>query len=144
LLEVCAVAARPLALDVAAAAAGCADPAAASSRLRVERLIRVAPHGAELWIEPYHDRIRGAVAAAVSPESARAIHARIAAALDGRAGTTAAQLAAHWRAAGEDARARAFARVAASEAEGAFAFHRAADLYRLALETGALPAAERR
>ncbi|HWO22560.1 MAG TPA: protein kinase [Kofleriaceae bacterium] len=143
LLEVCAIAAGPLALDVAAAAAACGDPAAALSRLRVDRLVRVAPRGAELWIEPYHDRIRGAVAAAVPPEAARGLHARIAGALDGRAGTTAAQLAAHWRAAGEDARARTFARVAAAEAEQTFAFHRAAELYRLALETGELPVAER-
>jgi hypothetical protein len=144
LLEVCAIAARPLALDVAAAAASCDDAAAAVSRLRVERLIRIAPHGAELWIEPYHDRIRGAVTAAVPAEDARRLHARIAGALDGRAGTTAAQLAAHWHAAGEAARARALARVAAAEAEQTFAFHRAAELYRLALETGRLPAAERR
>jgi hypothetical protein len=144
LLQVCAVAARPLALDVAAAAADVADPADALSRLRVERLLRVEPHGAELWIEPYHDRIRAAVTAAVTEDDARHLHARIAAALDGRAGTTAAQLAAHWRAAGEDARARALARTAAAEAEQTFAFHRAADLYRLALETRNLPAAERR
>jgi eukaryotic-like serine/threonine-protein kinase len=144
LLEVCAIAARPLALDVAAAVAGCGDPAAAASRLRVERLARVAPHGAELWIEPYHDRIRDVAAAAVAPDEARRLHARIAGALEGRAGTTAAQLAAHWRAAGDDARARALARAAAAEAEATFAFHRAAELYRLALETGSLPAAERR
>ena len=144
LLEVCAVAARPLALDLAAAAAPCADPAAALSRLRVERLARVAPHGAELWIEPYHDRVRGAVIASLSPEAVRGLHARLAAALDGRAGTTAAQLVAHRLAAGDVSRARALARTAAADAEAAFAFHRAADLYRLALETGGLTPAERR
>jgi hypothetical protein len=144
LLEVCAVAARPLALELAAAAARCADPAAALSQLRVERLARVAPEGAELRIEPYHDRVRAAVIASLSPEAVRDLHARLAAALDGRAGTTAAQLVAHRLAAGEVSRARALARTAAAEAEAAFAFRRAADLYRLALETGGLPPAERR
>jgi eukaryotic-like serine/threonine-protein kinase len=144
LLQVCAVAARPLALDLAAAASGCEDPAAALSRLRVERLIRVAPHGAELWIEPYHDRVRGAVVAPLSPGDVRGLHAWLAAALDGRAGTTAAQLVVHRLAAGEISHARALARTAAADAEAAFAFHRAADLYRMALETGGLAPAERR
>lgn len=144
LLEVCAVAARPLALDLAAEAAGCADPAAALSRLRVERLARVAPHGAELWIEPYHDRVRDAVVAPLSPEAVQRIHARLAEALEGRAGTTAAQLVAHRLAAGDVGKARVLAKTAAENAEAAFAFHRAADLYKLALETGGLAPGERR
>jgi eukaryotic-like serine/threonine-protein kinase len=144
LLEVCAVAARPLALEVAAAAAPCDDPVAALSRLRAERLLRAAPHGAELRIEPYHDRIRDAVTAPLSPDAVRGIYGRLAAALDGRAGTTAAQLVAYRLAAGDAERARALARTAAADAEAAFAFHRAADLYRLALEAADLPAAERR
>jgi len=138
------VAARPLALELAAAAAGSEDPAAAMNRLRVDRLIWVAPHGTELRIEPYYDRVRGAVIAQLSPDAARGIHARLADALEGRAGTTAAQLVAHRLAAGEVSRARAFARTAAADAEAAFAFHRAVDLYRLALETGGLTDAERR
>jgi hypothetical protein len=144
LLEVCAVAARPLALDVAATAAPCGDPAAALSRLRVEHLLRAAAHGAELWIEPYHDRIRDAVAAPLSPEAVRGIHGRLADALDGRAGTTAAQRVAHRLAAGDAVRARALARPAAAEAEAAFAFHRAAELYRLALDAEDLSPADRR
>ena len=143
-LEVCAVAARPLALEVAAAASGAQDPAAAMNRLRVDRLIRVAPHGAELWIEPYHDRVRAAVLAQLAPDAARGIHARLAGVLEGRAGTTAAQLVAHRLAAGDIARARVHAPTAAADAEAAFAFHRAIDLYRLALETEGLGDAERR
>jgi hypothetical protein len=84
------------------------------------------------------------VTAALSQDAVRGIHGRLAVALDGRAGTTAAQLVAHRLAAGDVAGARLLARTAAADAEAAFGFHRAAELYRLALEADDLPPAERR
>lgn len=134
MLEVCAVAGRPLALDLAAGVSECGDAAAALSALRGARLVRGVPHGAELWIEPAHERLRAAVAAGLSEKRTRELHARLARALEGRDGATAAQRVEHWLAAGERAAARGEASAAAEEAEAAGAFHRAAELWALALE----------
>lgn len=143
LLEVCAVAGRPLALELAAQVAGCSDAAAALSELRAARLVRVTPHGAELRIEPEHARLRAAVEARLPTGRARALHAGLARALEQQRDATAAQRVEHWLAAGERARARALAKRAASEAAAAFAFHRAAELYGLALEAAELSTEER-
>ena len=143
LLEVCAVAARPLPIDVVAAASGCADPAGALASLRAERLVRATPRGAALDVEPFHDRVAKAVAATVTGDDARAHHRRLAELLGARAAVPAAVVVDHWALAGEHARAADLARRAAGEAEAAFGFHRAADLYRLALDTAALPVGDR-
>src|SRR5262249_46690614 len=70
LMEVVAVAARPLEVEGLAAAAGVSgDPLRDGlSRLRADRLVRGRENDSDHFIESYHDRIREAVAAALSPE----------------------------------------------------------------------------
>jgi hypothetical protein len=150
LLALCAVATRPLRTDLALRAAGLEREGAAVATLRVERLVRVrrvaqaaAFAGGEL-IEPYHDRIRAAVVAAMSPAVRQEHHRTLATALEtDRAGDHEA-LALHWLEAGEPARAGHHAAFAATAAEDAFAFHRAAELYRQALASAVLGADDRR
>ncbi len=134
LLAVCAVSSHPLALEVAALAAG-GDAAAAITVLRAERLVRTHRRGAQLLLEPAHDRVRAAALDRLDDRARREHHARLATALEGRSDTAAIDLVEHCLAAGEAARAAAHARVAAEQAEEALAFHVAAELYRTVLET---------
>jgi hypothetical protein len=146
LLAVCAVATRPVRTDLAMRAAGLEREGAAVATLRVERLARVrrAANAAGELIEPYHDRIRAAVIAALSPAARQEQHRALASALEtDRAGDHEA-LALHWQEAGEPARAGLHAAFAAAAAEDAFAFHRAAELYQQALASAVLTADDRR
>ncbi|MCL4228256.1 MAG: protein kinase [Myxococcales bacterium] len=139
LLATCAAATRPLPIDVAAAAAA-GDAASALSLLRGARLVRSHRHGDQLLIEPYHDAVRGAVMAALEPGERRAVHRKLATALEGRPGAAATDLVEHWLAAGVPERAAVHAAAAARHAEDALAFHVAAELYGTALASpGALP-----
>ncbi len=138
LLAACAAATRPLPLEVAAAAAA-GDAATALTILRSERLVRTHRRGNQLLIEPYHDRIRLAVIESTDAGAMRAVHRRLATALEGRTSTAPTDLVEHWLAAGVPERAAVHARTAARQAEDALAFHVAADLYRTALAVNATP-----
>jgi len=134
LLEIYAVAARPIPQGLAATAAEIEAHDVGSLRaLRSARLVRT--HGAKARdvAEAYHDRIREAVAGALTPARARACHARLAGALEASGQADPEVLAVHLEGAGELARAGHFAALAADRAAGALAFERAARLYRLAL-----------
>ena len=138
LLRTTAVAARPVPVDLAARAAGVAV-GTELLRLRAERLVRVrhptASQGDHL--EPYHDRVRAAVVATLAADQLAATHAALAAAYEAAddSGDREA-LVAHWMGAGRPDRAVVYAAEAAASAEAALAFHRAADLYAVALAHG--------
>src|SRR5262249_61868154 len=66
LLTLCAVAARPLGTDLALRAARLEREGAAVVTLRTARLVRIRRAGAVQQIEPYHDRIRETVVAALA------------------------------------------------------------------------------
>jgi eukaryotic-like serine/threonine-protein kinase len=134
LLEIYAVAARPLAQGIAAAAADLdvRDPAAHRA-LRSARLVRSQGAKALDLAEVYHDRIREAVVGGMDPVRLQEIHRALAVALEASGQADPEVLAVHLEGAGDLARAGYFAALAADRAAGALAFERAARLYRLAL-----------
>ena len=144
LLAVCAVAARPLRVSIALAAAGVAGDGAPLARLRAERLLRLRGGVDTAELEPYHDRVREAVVAAMPAAEVRAIHLALARTLEADPRADREALVEHWLAGGERARAAEAAIAAAAAAEEALAFHRAAALYELALAQGDWPPARRR
>ncbi|MBK8262258.1 MAG: protein kinase [Nannocystis sp.] len=130
LLELVAVAGQPIATSLALAASGADDDArAAVAELRLQRFVRTESG----QIEPFHERVRAAVLSSLSPAAARALHLRLADALERAPEVDVELLTTHLTAAGEAARAARYAALAAERAARALAFERAAELYRLAL-----------
>jgi serine/threonine protein kinase len=154
LLEVMAVAARPIEQAICARAAGVEAPHAALSALRAANLVRTRGLRPSDTAEPFHDRVRELVVKGLSPLALADAHLRLATELEAAGrdggdpqtpGADAEVLAAHYEGAGERARAAEYAVRAAENATGALAFDRAAKLYRqaLSLGAGATPAEKR-
>ncbi|HEY4055603.1 MAG TPA: protein kinase [Kofleriaceae bacterium] len=137
-LEMIAIAARPLELDVVASASRIADLRETLSTLRAEHLIRARDAQRERLIECYHDRIREAVARSLSPERRTLTHIALATALlrTDADDANAAQIGFHLAEGGEPSRAFGYYKTAAERAAAALAFEDAAQLYRRALELG--------
>lgn len=136
LMEVVALAAGPLSQDTAAQAAelGPGQFPAHTKILRAASLVRTSGTRSSDTIEPYHDRVRRAVRNRLSEESIRAVHRRLALAMETTGKADAATLALHWLEAGEPDKAFTFAREAAKRAEAVLAFDRAAHFYQMCLE----------
>ncbi|MFT3776445.1 MAG: AAA family ATPase [Minicystis sp.] len=139
LLEVIAVAGRPLARGVAARAvdAELDELGRLDAELRAGHLARTGGVGAGDPIAPFHDRIRETVLGHLDANTKRAHHARLARALVETGSTELEALAIHFREAGDAPRAAGYAVRAGDEAAAALAFDRAARLYRTALDLGA-------
>ncbi len=135
LLEVVAVAGRPLSQAQACTAAKLGeDERTALASLRAARLLRgVGPADRE-EIETYHDRVRETVLARLDAATRRDHHRRLAEVLQAAANADPETLAVHWDGAGEPERAGGYYAQAADQAAETLAFERAANLYRLALE----------
>src|SRR5262249_36009521 len=82
LLELVAISARPVELDLLASASRGRDILAALTRLRAEHLIRARDANHERRIECYHDRIREAVAGSMATAVLRTSHLALASALE--------------------------------------------------------------
>jgi serine/threonine protein kinase len=137
LLEIVTIAGTPLLKEVAAKAARTVDFTAFEKRLsllRVANLLRTTNVRGEVAVEPFHDRVRAAVASTLDAGRTTELHERIALALEGSEPPDAEALADHWRGAGNGERASKYAQMAAVAAEEALAFERAARLFRLAIE----------
>jgi hypothetical protein len=132
LLEVVALAGKPLDRRVARAASGLAADDDVEPLLRARHFLRLGTDGASL--ETYHDRIRETVAGGLPPEARPRLHLGLARALVDGGGADPEDLAVHFAAAGEGATAAGHAIEAASRRAEALAFDRAAALYELALE----------
>ena len=136
LLELVCIAGVPIQQEACAHAAAIpfGDFVQQVAALRAANLVKT--HGIHRgdWIEPYHDRVREAVAAGVGDDLRRDLHARLARALEASGQADPEILAVHLQAAGDLKRAARFFARAADRAEAALAFDRAARLYRLALE----------
>jgi len=149
LMEVIAIAAAPIAQATAAAAAGLelGEGSRCVAALRRAHLCRTLGARPGDPVEPYHDRVRQAVLARMSPE-ARADHSRRLAELleqDGAGESAPHLLVQLFAASGDLPRAARHAEHAAAAAARALAFEHAAQLYRSALEYGAQdPARTRR
>jgi tRNA A-37 threonylcarbamoyl transferase component Bud32/tetratricopeptide (TPR) repeat protein len=135
LLELIAVAGRPVPLTVASAAAhlGPAEMPALAA-LRDSRFIRSTGLNDDDVIATYHDRIRETVTERLAAARRQAHHLDLAGALEAAGHTDAEFLAVHFHAGQETEKARAYYAQAATEASQALAFDRAARLYRQALE----------
>jgi serine/threonine protein kinase len=135
LLEVVAIAGRPIATAVALHAAGLAsDEYATLSLLQARRMVRTSGSRNDDEIETFHDRVRETVSAHVAPLSLADLHRRLATALEVSGVADPEELALHFQAAGELRRASDHAAKAAERAAQALAFDHAAGLYRLALQ----------
>jgi hypothetical protein len=146
LLRAVAVAARPVLADQAARAAGLPGLGSELAVLRAERLVRVRHGGAGHGpvVEPYHDRIRAAAVASLG-SALPAMHEALALGFEASAGKGDLEgVVEHWLAAGRPERAAAFAMRAGEAAEETLAFHRAAELYALAVQHGTGSADEKR
>ncbi len=135
LLDLVAVAGAPLRRDVAerCEAAESAEVPRIVAALQSANLIRVVGAGRDEAIETYHDRVRETVARRLDPVAARALHGRLARALEAAGGAEIEALARHFQAAGEPVAALAYAVRAADQAALAFAFDHASRLYRTAI-----------
>jgi serine/threonine protein kinase len=134
LLEVVAVASRPLCQTDACRAAEVGEEHTALASLRSGRLLRSSGPGEHGEIETYHDRIRETVLLHLAPDTLRHHHCRLVTVLEASEGTDPEVLAVHLVGAGETARAGHYYALAAARAAEALAFDRAAKLYRFALE----------
>ncbi len=135
LLEVIAVAGRPLDPAVALLAAGVGDDGR-NSLIDLQsadaRLLRAGPTG-QNGIETYHDRIRETVVAHLTREARKNYHHRLAIAQESSRQADPEVLAVHYEGAEEWEKASLYAERAAERADAALAFERAAELYRRAL-----------
>lgn len=137
-LAAAAVAGRPTQQQIIGRAADVAEQARPDvlDSLRAANLIRSFGVRDADVVEPYHDRVRETVVAALRDVELRLYHRALAIAIGGLEHPDAETLAAHFRAAGERASAADYALRAALEAEATLSFGRAAELYGLVLELG--------
>ena len=143
LLEIVAVAGKPIDRNVATRAAQLDKEEDSLIMLRSGYLIRTRELRRGQEIETYHDRIRETVNAHLSPETLKAHHHCLALALELSKESDPETVAVHYQGSGDYDRAADYAVTAAEQASMAFAFDRAARLYQLALDLRPEPTGER-
>jgi serine/threonine protein kinase/predicted ATPase len=138
LLEVVAVAGKPIRLRIAQEAASLPllGPQVVAS-LRAHRLVRTTGPGLQDDIETFHDRIRESIAANLGTEAVRHHHASLAAFLEASSAADAETLAQHLDAAGDRERASTYYERAAAQAVTVLAFDRAETLFKRAVDLAA-------
>jgi hypothetical protein len=133
-LEVVAVAGRPIPSVLVRRAVGTGENwQSVETALRSGRFIRGT---AGERVAPYHDRVREAVLANVTPDDRREHHLHLAQAAEVDVIPDTEFLAVHYHAAGNGRIAAGFYAAAGAAAAAATAFDQAARLYRLAVELG--------
>jgi len=145
LLELLSASGRPVLQGVAARAleTDFDDLSRRISALRAANLARTSGASHDELVEAFHDRIRETVVARLDPPSKRALHRRLAEALEATGRGDAETLALHWRDAGDAEKAASYASRAGEQAAAAMAFDRAARLFRMALDLHPRDRAER-
>ena len=132
-LHTLAVCGRPMASELVYNASGLAcDERSLVASLRSAHFIRSS--GSSERVEPYHDRIREALARQVSSSNTRRIHRQVADTLVARGIDDPEALFDHYRGAGDRERASIQAGRAGARASAALAFDRAALFYSHALD----------
>jgi len=144
LLDVVAVAGVPIEVGVAYRAADLEkEGESVLAVLRAAHFVRTRTGLGRNEIETYHDRIRDAVAAHLTPAALKECHHRLASALLASGRGDPETLARHYIGAGDAESAAEYATAAAVKASEALAFDRAAGLYRFALNLRGGTAAHR-
>jgi tetratricopeptide (TPR) repeat protein/predicted Ser/Thr protein kinase len=134
LLETVAMAGQPLSSSLCFEAAGLGGSGIDALRvLRAEQLVRAGDQGD---INVFHDRIRDTVFQRADAATVRMRHLALARSLERAPDSDPEALARHFDAAEEREPAARYAAVAAEAAMEAFAFDRAASLYRMAIDRG--------
>jgi serine/threonine protein kinase/tetratricopeptide (TPR) repeat protein len=135
-LELAAVAGRPLPNDVVRRAAALEpEPfARAVAVLRVSSFVQSGGSRTGDMLAPYHDRVRESVTAQLGDAARRECHEALAVALEQTESADHELLAVCWRGAGDLERAADYSVRAAESADSAFAFDRAARLFASSLE----------
>ena len=136
LLEVVAVAGRPVPLSTAAFAAQLPDGAQSSTlaALCSVRLARLTSSGSGESLDAYHDRVRETVLNGLAAARLSGLHRRLGHALEAGSDVDPEVLALHFEGAGDSARAGWHYSRAAENAHQALAFDHAARLYGKTLE----------
>jgi len=135
LLEVVAVAGKPIELAIAREAAALGtESLAVMAELRTHRLLRVSAGKHHEEAETYHDRVRESVVQALSRAALGERHRQLALALESSGRGDPETIAIHFQATAEEEKARRYVVTAAERAEQTLAFERAARLYRLAID----------
>ncbi len=135
LLDVIALAGRPVPARVALRAAGLEHGGmAVLSGLCADHFVRSSGDEEQRNIELYHERIRSVVLGSLDKDGQAEIRSALIAALERWGCEDAEILIAHHQFAGRDERAAECALMAAEQAEHALAFERAAELYTVAAE----------
>ncbi len=135
LMEMVAVAGKPVAQGIVAKAAGLeGDVQPAWTYLRAHYLVRTQGMRSNDLVESLHDQIRESIYARLDPAVLRERHLRLATELEAAGGADEESLASHYMAAGAKDKAAPHVLKAAEHALQTMAFHRAAELYRQALE----------
>ncbi len=143
-LELICLAGGPLPQEACAHAAAISfgELAELASTLRAADLVKTNGVRRGDLIEPYHDRVREAIASRLGDDARTGAHDRLARALESSPNADPEVLAVHFRKAGDARKAARFAARAADRAATALAFDRAARLYRDALTDPATPEVE--
>lgn len=136
-LRLVSVAGQPVSRRLIRRASRLKADQAATSRLVVDRLVHTIGTADEELLAPYHSRVEESVVNDLDELRLRLCHRELADAMEELGLDEVERLYIHRRGAGETEAARGFALRAAAQAEQAFAFHRAAELYGEAIELGA-------
>lgn len=131
LLEVAALAGKPLPLSLLLGAAGASHDSV--DELRASHLVRLDSKEQGRTLSCYHDRIRETVVEQLSAEVCARHYRALADTLLAREGSDAELLTTCLEGSGQRVRAAHFAAIAAARAEQGMAFDRAAELYQKAL-----------
>ena len=135
LLTAIALSAQPPTAAVAAAAARLGGDVRDELRALIAgRLVRTHEGADAQELEPYHDRIREAIADGLDVSASTTWHAKLAGAWESSGAARPETLVTHFRGAGNLASTTRYATIAADAAEHALAFQRAAHYYRLLLD----------
>jgi hypothetical protein len=135
LLEIVAVAGRPLPLSLLGEASESDAVEELVSLLASKRFVRPGLRDGREVAEPIHDRIRETLVALMPDDVVRGHHGRLARVLEATPGAEPEAVAIHLLGAGETERGGRFALKAAERASKLLAFDQAARLYQLAIDT---------
>lgn len=134
IVELTAVAGRPILRRVVLAASGAGESARPVVTALCQGLLRATQRDEDQWVATYHDRIRTSVLARLDPEARRHRHRQLAEALASLAVPDPLALVEHLAGAGDSRRAGIAALDAADRAAEGLAFELAGRLYRLAYD----------